>query len=423
MTGRAPRIAFAAYRGSMVSGGLGVYLHALTRALVDRGFEVDVYVGPPYPDPMPWARTIRVRNGRYWESQWLPGSRAPIDPSQPLRILQPLDLFELGVSRIGFFPETFSFSLRAAHCIRRALLRGVRYDMVHDVQTLGYGMLWLRALGLPVVATIHHPLSVDRRSGLARDRGFWEMKGTLTFHPVRSQARVARRIDSLITSSRASEHALQLDYGVRPHNLHNVGNGVALPSPGHPRNGPERPELLFLGRCEDPNKGFEFLLKALAQLPSDVRLSVFDAPPQTAALRELLRQPALLERVDFQGKRPRAELDQRLRSASALVMPSLFEGFGVPAVEALAVGTPTIATTAGGLGEVIERAGAGTTVRAGDVAALAAGIRHVLAHWKSEHETALASRARIEQAFSWHTVAERTVDVYRSVWRRRRAAQ
>src|SRR5574341_924524 len=156
------RVAFLCYRGNMKSGGQGVCLHALTRELAALGCEIDVFVGPPYPDPMPWARVTRLENQMFW------GKR-----------------FER--RRGGFLPEPFAFSVRAALALLRELRAGRRYDVVHDVQSVSYGLLLLQALGLPVVTTIHHPLSIDLRSSLARDRSFAERKGSLTFYPVRTQ--------------------------------------------------------------------------------------------------------------------------------------------------------------------------------------------------------------------------------------------
>ena len=408
------RIAISAYRGTMSSGGLGGYLTPLTRELATRGYAVDLFVGPPYPDPLPWARVIRIPNERYWERQWSSAGGAPLDRERPWKILQPLRFFEFAVSRLGFFPETFSFSLRMAQRLCTELCRGVRYTLVHDVQTLGYGLLLLRALGLPCVATVHHPLSVDRRVALSRDRGLADVKGTLTFYPVRSQSRVARRIDALITSSEASVWELAESYQVEPGRIHNLGNGVDLPARGDPRAAPTEPELLFLGRCSDPNKGLEYLLRAMAELPDGINLHVLDGFPEHGPIRALAEMPELAGRVRFDGKLPRSELERRLRQASVLVVPSVFEGFGLPVVEALAVGTPVVATSAGALPEVVERAGAGLCVAPADPAALAKGIRETLADWTRLHRAALASRSRLEAEFGWSAVASRTLEVYQT---------
>jgi glycosyltransferase involved in cell wall biosynthesis len=412
-----------AYRGTMSSGGLGLYLHALTRELAELGFEIDLYVGPPYPDPMPWVRTIQLPNEHYWGRKWGEGWAAPVLGARPQRIFEPLNFYEFAVTRFGFLPEMFAFSLRMARAFLGEVRRGARYDLIHDVQTLGYGILWLRALGLPTVATIHHPLSIDRRFSLARDRTFMDRKGSLTFHPVRTQARAARRVDAIITSSEASVAELESGFGVRRERIHNIGNGVELPPPGARRPAPVRPELLFIGRVSDPNKGIEYLLAALALLPRDVTLRVLDDAPLESELLRQIGDLKLSDRIHFAGKIPRAELEATLRSAAALVMPSLFEGFGLPAVEALAAGTPLVATRAGALAEVVARAGTGTLVPPADPTALATGIAEVLANWEAVQAEALAARPRIEAEFGWPQVAARTVEVYRKAMEMRRASR
>ena len=413
------RIAFLCYRGNMKSGGQGVYLHALTRELAAMGCEIDVFVGPPYPDPLPWARVERLPNQMFWGKRFDKRPGAFLDRAAPWAMFRPLDFYEFAVTRFGFLPEPFAFSVRAALAVRRALRAGARYTLVHDVQSLGYGLLWLQALGLPVVSTIHHPLSIDLRSSLARDRSFAERKGSLTFYPVRTQARVARQLAAVLTSSEASRAAIARDFGVRPERIHDVRNGVELSAPGAPRSRPSA-ELLFVGRCGDPNKGLEFLLHALALLPHEVTLRVLDDFPGGTPLERTLRELRLETRVRFSGKVSAEELERAYCGAAAVVLPSLFEGFGLPAIEALAVGTPVVASRAGALPELIEEAGAGRLVPPGDPAALAKAIAEVLEHWDAAHAEALAARPRLEAIFGWRPTAQRTLAAYQralAAWR------
>ncbi|MFQ5697311.1 MAG: glycosyltransferase family 4 protein [Myxococcota bacterium] len=409
------RVAFVAYRGNMRSGGQGVYLHGLTRELVRLGWQVDVFVGPPYPDPMPWARVVRLENHMFWGARFDRRPGAFLPRPDPWRIFRPLNFFEYGASRFGFLPEPFAFSLRAARAVHRAQRAGRAYALVHDVQSVGYGLLWLRALGLPVVTTIHHPLTVDRRSSLARDQSFAERVGTLTFYPVRTQRRTARRLDAVLTSSEASAREIERGFHVARARIRQIGNGVTLPPPAPPRARPEPPELLFVGRCGDPNKGAEFLFSALAQLPGRVSLRVLDGDPSGTPLGDQLAKLGLRERVRFEGKVSQAELERAYRRAAVVVVPSLFEGFGLPAIEALAAGTPVVATTAGALPEVIGRAGAGRLVAPGDAAALARGIAETLEHWEDAQRQVRAARPSLERAFGWPAVARRTAEVYAQV--------
>ncbi len=280
---------------------------------------------------------------------------------------------------------------------------------------MSYGLLLLQALGLPVVTTIHHPLSIDLRSSLARDKTFSERKGSLTFYPVRTQARTARRLAAILTSSEASRRAIVRDFGVARERIHDVRNGVELPPRPTRRERPEKLELLFVGRCGDPNKGLEFLIEAMALLPLDVGLRVLDYFPAHTALEKRLHALHLTGRVRFTGKVSSEELARAYRESVAVVLPSLFEGFGLPAIEALAAGTPIVASRAGALPEVIADAGTGALVPARDPAALAKAIGELLGNWESAHAAALAARPRIEAIFGWRPTAERTLALYERV--------
>lgn len=374
-----------------------------------------MFVGPPYPDPMPWAREVRIENQMFWGSRFKSGPGAFLPQPDPLRIFHPLNFFEYAATRFGFLPEPFAFSVRAARKLLARIREGVHYDLVHDVQSVGYGLLGLQAIGLPVVTTIHHPLSVDRRSSLQRDRTFTEYKGTLTFYPVRTQARVARRLAAILTSSEVSADAIEADFGVRRSHIINVHNGVDLPEPGVPRTKPAAPELLFVGRSGDPNKGLEYLISALALLPAEVSLRVLDVYPDNTPMATQIDQLNLGERIRFEGKLPREELEAAFRDAAITVLPSLFEGFGLPAIEALAAGTPVVATRAGALPEVLEAAGAGVLVDPADAADLAKGIAGVLEHWEDVQRDVLAARPRLEHRFGWPQVAARTAQAYARV--------
>jgi glycosyltransferase involved in cell wall biosynthesis len=356
----------------------------------------------------------------FWGKRFDKRRGAFLPEPDPFAILRPLDFFEFAVTRFGFLPEPFAFSVRAAAAVLRNLRAGRSYDLIHDVQSVSYGLLLLQALRMPVVTTIHHPLSIDLRSSLARDRTFSERKGSLTFYPVRTQARTARRLAAVLTSSQASKRAIVEDFGVRAERVHDVRNGVELPAPPARRARPAHPELLFVGRCGDPNKGLEFLLEALALLPLDVGLRVLDYFPAYTSLEKTLRARNLLGRVRFTGKVSSEELQAAYRDAAAVVLPSLFEGFGLPAIEALASGTPVIASRAGALPEVIADAGTGVLVPPRDPAALAKAIAELLERWDDAHAEALAARPRIEAVFGWRPTAERTLALYRRVvaeWR------
>jgi glycosyltransferase involved in cell wall biosynthesis len=361
------------------------------------------------------ARSVPIPNENYW-GKWFSRDRSVfVPPEEPLRALRsPLNFWELGASRMGFLAEPFAFSVRAFRELARALRAGVRYDVVHDVQCLAWGLLGVRALGLPVVSTVHHPLSVDLRSSLARDRTLREALGSVEFHPVGMQAFVARRLDRIITSSQASAAEIVRDFGVAPGRIRMLGNGIDTelfrPAPGVARSAAE---LLCVGRAQDPTKGVGTLLAALARLPREVRLTLVDRDDSEAPRRA--RALGCEDRLTVTGSVSNEELVRLYTRATLVVVPSRYEGFGLPAVEAMACGTPVVASAAGALPEVVEAAGGGILVAPGDAEALAKGIRLLLEQPEQRARLAERARARVEALYAWPRIAEATVEVYREL--------
>ena len=417
------RIAFVAYRGNMNSGGQGIYLWFLAREMARLGHEVHVFVGPPYPDPMPFARVVQLPNEQFW-AKWVLGQTDQIVPRErPLRVLGPLNFYELVASRIGFLPELFAFSFRAFRRIAQELRAGRRFDLVHDVQCLGYGLLGLRAMGLPVVTTVHHPLTVDRRASFLRDETLLQAIGTMKFYPIGMQSFVARRLDAVYTSSEVGRRQIVQDFRVRPERLHNLRNGLdtELFSPD-PATAKREDEILCVGRSSDPNKGVRTLIDALAKLPPHVRLVLVDDDSPDNQVRRWARAASVGDRVELTGRVDSAALIGLYRRAALVVVPSRYEGFGLPAVEAMACGTPVVATRAGALAEVVEFPGGGILTPRDDAGALAAGIERLLGDGPLRERLARRGRERVVEAYSWPQIAKATAEAYAALLARREAA-
>ncbi len=408
------RICFVAYRGNMRCGGQGVYLWFLARELARLGHRVDVLVGPPYPDPMPFAGSVTpVPDQQHWAA-WFARDRAALLPrANPLRAFAPLDFYELAASFLGFLPEPFAFSLRAFRTLARRVTEGERYDIVHDVQCLGWGILGIQRLGLPVVTTLHHPLSVDRRASFVRDQSLREAIGTMAFYPIGMQSFVARRLERIFTSSTVSARQIVRDFGVDAQRLRMVANGVDTdlycPDPDVMR---ETGEILCVGRASDPNKGLRTLIEALALLPRSVRLTLVDEDHPKSSLRKRARELGCGDRLQIAGRVPVEDLVALYRRAALVVVPSRYEGFGLPAAEAMACGTPVVATTAGALPEVVGRAGGGVLVETDHPEALAKAITSLLEQPGARAELGARGRRGVVDAFAWPRVAKATADVY-----------
>lgn len=419
---RKTRLCFVAYRGNMNCGGQGVYLWFLCRELAALGFEIDVFVGPPYPDEMPFAaRVHRIENQEHW-AKWFTRDYAGMIPKrQPLAALAPMNFYELAASRLGFLPEPFAFSMRVLKTLASRLREGERWDLIHDVQCLGYGLLGLRALGIPVVTTVHHPLTVDRRASFIRDTNLTEAVGTMQFYPIGMQSFVARRIDRVLTSSECSAGQIEGDFGVPRARIANVWNGLDtdLFSPDFAvERDPNK--LLCVGRASDPNKGIRTLIEAMARTDPRLRLTLIDNDHPENEVFKWARAAGVIDRIEVTGRVPQDELIHHYRSASLVAVPSRYEGFGLPAVEAMACGTPVVACEAGALREVMQQTGGGLSVPIDDSEALGRGIDELMGDAERRQRLGDTGRRKVCDVFSWPRIARRTAEVYAEVLAERR---
>lgn len=406
------KIALFSYRGNPYCGGQGVYLFYLSRGLAERGHEVHVFTGPPYPAPMPWAKVHPLPDENFINQ--------PARYFPPRTLKEPLGLLEYALARLGSNPEMLAQSLRLYFQLRR-LLQEERFEIVHDNQSLGYGLLLIQRLGIPVVATIHHPLAVDRREDLRQMQGVLRRARRALYYPLVMPALVARRLHALITVSDFAGNLIARHYKLRPEQLERVYNGVDChrfrPRPEMAKV-PGR--LIFVGSTEDRKKGMRYLLEALAALPPPVHLVIVDGRryPGRVYAQNLIEKLGLSGRVFWRERISNAELVEEYNRAEVAVVPSLFEGFGLPALEAMACGLPVVATTAGALPEVTGPDGqAALLARPGDAAALAHAIRRLLSSPPLRRQLGDRGRRRAEQNFSWAQAAAATEAVYLRVRR------
>jgi len=410
------RIALLTYRGNMYCGGQGIYAAYLARELRALGHDVHVFAGPPLPALDPGIPLHVIPNQNVFGlplRDWARGR-------DPRRLLsEPLSLWEAGVSRFGVFPEMQTFGLRLLLRWRELHARH-RFDVVFDNQCLSWGLLGIRATGVPVVSVIHHPLHIDREADFAVDpRLHKKIKRTLYF-PLWMQQQVAPRLDKIVTVSEASRAEIERYFGIPEKDVAVVYNGtdseLFRPVPGVAKE----TDLIFVGRTEDRKKGIGTLLEAMTKLPEHVTLKIVDGRiPENGLVPRLVRRHRLAGRVRFQARfLELPELVREYSTGRVAVVPSFFEGFGFPASEAMACGLPVVANAAGALPEVVGTDGAaGRLVPPRDPGALAAAIQDVLADPGRAEAMGRAARARVERVFQWRDAAARLIEVFEDTLR------
>jgi glycosyltransferase involved in cell wall biosynthesis len=403
------KIGLLSYRGNPYCGGQGIYLTYLAKELIKLGHEVHVIVGPPWPLMIKGAFVHGVENFNFFgkKKDFLP-------PVNPFKIFSPLHFYEFGASRFGVFPEIKAFSFRAF--LKLVELSKVhRFDIFHDNQCLGYGMLLWKLLGRPVVSTLHHPLSIDRATWFEQPSNLKQKVKRVLYYPLLMQKIVSNRLDRIITVSQDSAREITRAFGVAPEKIRVVYNGLDsqefAPISGLDK---EPKSLIFVGNSEDRKKGLLYLLQALTHLPEDVTLTVVDGGAPHRSFAPLLTdQYKIGHRVHFTGKIGSRDLVRLYCRAEIAVVPSLYEGFGFPAAEAMACELPVVASTAGALPEVVGEDGAGMLVPPRNAPALAQAIKNLLEDPGLRLRMGQSARRRVLSRFTWEQAAQQMVTVYR----------
>src|SRR5262245_40256690 len=343
--GRPLRVALVSYRSKPHCGGQGIYVRHLSRELAALGHHVEVFSGQPYPElePGPWLRTV--------PSLDLYRDDDPFRTPGPGEYRDWIDLLEVAMMWTAAFPEPLTFSIRALRALRA---RRYDFDIAHDNQVLAYGMLGIRRLGLPLVTSIHHPISVDRRIELAQARGLSRITKRRWYSFVRMQGRVARRVGTVMTGSQSSRADIIRDFKVEPSCVRVIPLGVDTRL-FHPRPLPRLPgSIIAVASADSPVKGIPTLLRAFAKLSTerDASLTVVGKPAPGGPTEKLISELSLGDRVRFVTGISDTQLAELVASTEVAVVPSLYEGFSLPAVEHMASGTPLVASRTGALPEV-----------------------------------------------------------------------
>ena len=408
------RICLLSYRGNMYCGGQGVYVYYLSKFLARQGHEVTLIQGPPYTWDTPWCEQVRLPDYNMFATRKFFTRFMPRDES-PLALFDPINFYEFAATRFGYFPEMLAFSLRAYNLIR-SLWDQHRFDIIHDNQTLAYGLLLMKAFGIPMVATIHHPLSEDRVADFQQLPALYDRLKRVVYYPIDMNRRVTPFMDDIITVSRAAAASVARSFKIPVASIRVVYNGVDTdlfrPDPAVKK---KPKDLIFVGNTEDRKKGIRFLLEAMLYLPRDVTLTVVDGgAPRHLLMEELMKKYHLGGRVSCTGKISTPELVKKYQAATIGVAASVYEGFGFPASEAMSCGLPVVSTTGGALPEVVGPDGqAGFLVPPRDPQALAAAIRKLVDNEPLRRRMGEAGRQRVEELFSWDAACRAMTDVYR----------
>jgi len=403
------RICMISYRSNPHCGGQGVYVRNLASALTDLGHHVEVVAGPP--DPLlhfPAKLTMLDCLDLY-------------NPENPFRVptaselKNPINLMEwLSISTMGY-PEPETFGYRAYGHLKN---RVHEFDIIHDNQSLSYGV-WALSRLVPTVATIHHPITRDRQIAVKSVRSFWKKLKHLRWYSfINMQKRVVKRLPKFITVSDFSKGDILEEFNVPGDRFHVVPNGINTelfyPLP-HIQREPNR--LIVTNSADQALKGLYYLLQAVHAISKEreIRLTVIGTPKEGGGIEKLVKKLDIGHLIDFTGRVSNEEFREHYAKASIAVVPSVYEGFGLPVGEAMASGIPVISTTGGALPEVA--GDAALMVPPQNPEALAEAICELLDNPEKAKELGEAGYKRVQEQFTWKNAAEQTVAAYREAIR------
>ncbi len=401
------RIALLGYRSQPFGGGQGIYLKYLSKALVEAGHSVDVISGPPYPHLDPRVRLIKLPSLDLFENG--------LASLRPRHLRSLTNIIEWTSKLTGGFAEPYTFGRRAVKYLRA---NRHEYDLVHDNQSLSYGMLKLQAMGIPLVTTVHHPITSDLRIALDAARSWHERLLIRRWHSfLRMQKKVVAGLDNVVTVSECSRRDIAADFNIDGDAVTVVHNGIDIaefrPLPDVQR---KPRQLMATASADAPLKGLRYLLRAYARLLKDypdLELLVIGKPKPGGDTERLLSRLGITERVRFETGLSTEALVTRYAESTIAVVPSVYEGFGLPAGEAMACGMPLVSTDGGALPEVV--GDAGVQVPAADVDALARVIADLLEDPARRDALGQTARRRIEELFCWQVAAGQMTRYYREV--------
>ncbi len=404
--GKALRICILGYRSHPYGGGQGIYIKYLSKALVDAGHKVDVISGQPYPHVDDRVNLIKMPGMNLFETG--------LGSIRPKNLLSYADMFEWLSKLTGGFAEPYCFGYRVQQYLKK---HGQSYDLIHDNQSLSFGMLKIQKQ-LPLVTTLHHPITSDLDIALNACDKWWERILIRRWHSFLSmQEKVVQGLDHVVTVSERSQVDIAKAFNIEEQGINLIYNGINVdefrPHPHIQRN-PMR--LMATASADQPLKGLRFLLEAYASLLADypaLELLVIGKPKEGGDTEKLLKHLKLVDKVQFVTGISTEKMVEYYAEASIAVIPSVYEGFGLPAGEAMACEVPVVSTRGGALPEVVGNAGVLVPIK--DSAAIAEAVKKLLDDPEYASELGKQGRQRIVETFCWNVAAETFTHYYHKV--------
>jgi len=394
------KIALLSYRSAPFSGGQGIFVRELSSALLKRGHEVDIISGPPMPILDPGNKLIKLEGLNLFETF---NFRDRVFKLWNKKNKDSLDYYDFFKTLIGGFPEMYSFGER----VKKYLSHKKDYDIVIDNQSLSLGMLEIQKT-YPFIEIIHHPITKDFKYDLIYSNGFMQRffkKRWYSF--LKMNKKVAPKLKKIITPSANSKKDIALDFKIDPRRIDVIPNGLDL-TIFKKNNGleSERFKIVTVASADIPLKGLDTTLKAISLILDkypNTKLSVVGNPRENGHTERIIRQLNLNNHISFKTNLSKEEVAYEYQSSSLAIISSLYEGFGFPAAEAMACGTPIISSNSSALPEIIQDFG--QLYEPGNSVALRDCIENFYLNRSSYNDLAKKGSLYANETFNWEKIA------------------
>ncbi len=402
------KVGLLSYRSHPYSGGQGIYIKHLSKALKNLGHEVSVLSGPPYPELDSGVNLIKIPSLGLFES----GERLK---AFRLRFLwSPIDLYEWITVMTGGFPEPYTYGKRV---LKRLKENNLKLDVLLDNQSLSSSLLEIQT-HYPLAVTIHHPITKDHKLEMQNAVNWKERLSSSRWHNfLPMQKKVAPQLKNIICVSQPSKEDVISEFKVDEKKITVIPNGIDI---GIFKPSSIKKSLSFrivtTASADIPLKGLRHLILALPRVIRQfplTSLTVIGKSPEKSNLNNLIDDLNLEDKITFRSGISEKEIVKTYHDSDIAVIPSLYEGFGFGAGEAMACGVPLISTDSGGLKQVI--GDAAFKIKPGSVNEIEEGILKLFTEEKIRQELAKKGRERMEEFFDWKIAASAYIEVFKKI--------
>ncbi len=409
------KIGILSYRSHPYSGGQGIYVRHLSKALQKLGHEVTVLSGPPYPQLDDSIELKKIPSLELFETE---------DRIKEFKfhfLFSPIDLYEWISVMTGGFPEPYTFGRRVLRYLQESQQE---FDVILDNQSLCYSLLDIQKL-YPLAVTIHHPITKDHKLELENASNWKERLSSKRWHNfLPMQKEVAPKLKKIICVSEPSKQDTVEEFVVKPQDIEVILNGIDIDTFKPDSNGKiVENRIVTTASADIPLKGLRFLIDALPKVLEEfpeTHLIVIGKSPKDSKIRKLIEDLDLNDRISFKSNLSEKEIVEIYHTSQIAVIPSLYEGFGFGAGEAMACGTPLISTDSGGLKDVI--GDSAVRIKAGCVEEIEKEIKKLFKNDAKRRELSLKGRRRMEDLFDWKISASNYVKVFEDIIKKHNSA-